>query len=165
MRPPRMTTRRWMAAVAVVALSLGGSLYAIRLKHRRDRYLALAMVHSSLEAQALRSLASAPARFDGWEHGPSSMPGGEVAEAIDRVSGQAAGGSDEQMRNVSYREDQEARERAIAPARRRLLVESRRREGERLRKQSDYHAALARKYRYAASRPWITIEPDPPEPN
>jgi hypothetical protein len=165
MRPPRMTTRRWMAAVAIVALSLGGSHYAIRLKHRRDRYLAQAMVHSSLEAQALRSLASAPARFALREPGPTSMPGDEVAGAIDRVSGLAAGGSDEHLGHVSYREDQEARERAIAPARRRILVENQRKEGERLRKQSDYHAALARKYRYAASRPWITIEPDPPEPN
>ena len=27
-----------------------------------------------------------------------------------------------------------------------------------------YHAAMARKYRYAALHPWLTIEPDPPEP-
>jgi hypothetical protein len=27
-----------------------------------------------------------------------------------------------------------------------------------------YHAALARKYRYAASHPWLPVEPDPPEP-
>jgi hypothetical protein len=27
-----------------------------------------------------------------------------------------------------------------------------------------YHAALARKYRYAASHPWLPVEPDPPRP-
>ena len=27
-----------------------------------------------------------------------------------------------------------------------------------------YHAALARKYEYAASRPWLPVLPDPPEP-
>jgi hypothetical protein len=29
---------------------------------------------------------------------------------------------------------------------------------------ADHHASLARKYERAASRPWLSIEPDPPEP-
>jgi hypothetical protein len=28
----------------------------------------------------------------------------------------------------------------------------------------EYHAKLARKYKEAASRPWLPIEPDPPKP-
>ncbi len=41
----------------------------------------------------------------------------------------------------------EIRERAVADAQR-----------------GAYHAALARKYRYAASHPWLPVEPDPPPP-
>jgi hypothetical protein len=29
---------------------------------------------------------------------------------------------------------------------------------------SDWHVQLAEKYRGAASRPWLPVEPDPPEP-
>jgi hypothetical protein len=29
---------------------------------------------------------------------------------------------------------------------------------------SKRHAALARKYRYAAAHPWLPVEPDPPKP-
>jgi hypothetical protein len=29
---------------------------------------------------------------------------------------------------------------------------------------ADYHAAMARKYERAAPFPWLTVEPDPPEP-
>jgi hypothetical protein len=30
--------------------------------------------------------------------------------------------------------------------------------------ESDWHLALAQKYRGAAARPWLPVEPDPPEP-
>ncbi len=29
---------------------------------------------------------------------------------------------------------------------------------------SEHHLVLARKYEAAASRPWLSVEPDPPEP-
>jgi hypothetical protein len=38
MRLPRMTTRRWMIAVAVLALVMGGTAYMIRLARLSDRY-------------------------------------------------------------------------------------------------------------------------------
>ena len=38
MRLPRMTTRRWMLAVAVVGLLLGGSLAFVRLKTLSRHY-------------------------------------------------------------------------------------------------------------------------------
>jgi hypothetical protein len=31
-------------------------------------------------------------------------------------------------------------------------------------RRADYHAALGRKYREAAARPWTSVEPDPPSP-
>jgi hypothetical protein len=34
----------------------------------------------------------------------------------------------------------------------------------RLRKRSNYHGSLRLRYEYAAARPWLTVAPDPPEP-
>jgi hypothetical protein len=34
----------------------------------------------------------------------------------------------------------------------------------RLMSRSDWHEAMRRKFEYAARRPWLTVEPDPPEP-
>jgi hypothetical protein len=42
MRLPRMTTRRWMVAVAVVGLLMGG----YRLKQRHDDFLSRAQYHA-----------------------------------------------------------------------------------------------------------------------
>ena len=45
MRSPRMTTRRWMVAVAVVGLIMGGIVGHERLKRRRGLLLNLARAH------------------------------------------------------------------------------------------------------------------------
>jgi hypothetical protein len=52
MRLPRMTTRRWMVAVAVVALLLGTAVIGHRLKRRHDYFLSRAQYHVSGEAGA-----------------------------------------------------------------------------------------------------------------
>ena len=58
MRVPRMTTRRWMIAVAVVGLVIGGGVW---LKQRRDYFLSLAQSHqkevasSTARGEALKS--------------------------------------------------------------------------------------------------------------
>ena len=39
MQLPRMTTRRWMVAIAIVGLVLGGAIGEYRLKRRRDAFL------------------------------------------------------------------------------------------------------------------------------
>ena len=54
MRLPRMTIRRWMIAVAIVGLLLGGAMGADRLKRRRDIFLQRAEVHELLEAAEKR---------------------------------------------------------------------------------------------------------------
>jgi hypothetical protein len=33
-----------------------------------------------------------------------------------------------------------------------------------LSRMAAYHAAMARKYKYAANHPWLPVAPDPPEP-
>jgi hypothetical protein len=47
MRLPRVTTRQWMVAVALVALTIGIALGGIRLKRQRDRHLLHAALHQS----------------------------------------------------------------------------------------------------------------------
>lgn len=80
MRLPRMTTRRWMVAVAVVSLLMGGAIGAVRLRRRHDYFLARSRQHDR-EAAMFRSweqsLASAleelpssprlPFPLDRWE--------------------------------------------------------------------------------------------------
>ena len=49
MRPPRMTTRRWMAAVGVIGLVMGGIVGGIRLKRRHEYFLSQARYFSAME--------------------------------------------------------------------------------------------------------------------
>src|SRR5689334_14760734 len=58
-----------------------GVPYAVELKQRRDRYVALAMLHSSLEAKALQWLASGPAHFAYLEPRPAPMLREDVTRA------------------------------------------------------------------------------------
>jgi hypothetical protein len=159
-----MTTRRWMIAVAVVALSLGGSLYAVRLKRKSDSCLARATWHSTMEAEALRSLARLPAQSIHADPEPAPMTNNELDWAIDRVLGIPIERRTPSEGNDRIREYQQAMRQATAPSRRRVVAEYLRRESERLRKQVKRHAALARKYRRAASHPWLPVEPDLPVP-
>jgi hypothetical protein len=95
---------------------------------------------------------------------PAPKTSNELAWAIDRVLGLPIEGWGSSEADNRLREDREAMEHAMLASRRRIQVEFRRRESELLRKRVNYHAALARKYQGAASRPWLAIAPDPPEP-
>jgi hypothetical protein len=140
-----------MVAVAVVALSLGGSLYAARLKRQRDRYLAMAALHSSIESQARGSLARVGDRYSylkrmDQERVPQSVTS-DLTMAIDLVSGLPAPGFGQREEVERFREAQAVRERAIATSRWRIEAENQRRNRESLLTRIDYHTALARKYR------------------
>jgi hypothetical protein len=70
MRPLRMTTRRWMVAVVIIGLMLGG----VRLKHRQSRLLSRAQYHEQraaflpkLESRARIICAEYPAQIAGLE--------------------------------------------------------------------------------------------------
>jgi hypothetical protein len=160
MRVPRMTTRRWMIVVAVVALSLGAYVCVARLKRQRDRYLAKATWHSGMEAESLRFMAK---RLGRPVREPKSETSDDPVTPIDPDSGLLTEGSNRHQLD-DYQADQEVRERATAAARRRILEELWQRDLEHRRKQAEYHAALARKYRDAARYPWLTVEPDPGMP-
>jgi hypothetical protein len=55
MRLPRMTTRRWMIAVAAVGLLMGGCIGGYRLKRWYDHFLDHARVHAFLEVASRRA--------------------------------------------------------------------------------------------------------------
>ena len=90
MQFPRMTTRRWMVAVLITSVFLGGLVMLRRSAH----FMRLAVLHEHT-AHHLRS-----------QTGPSADPQGV-----------------------------------------------------------DHNERLARKYQRAAARPWLPVEPEPPEPN
>ncbi len=49
MRVPRMTTRRWMVAVAIVGLMMGVAIVGYRLKWRYDYFQSRALYHDQME--------------------------------------------------------------------------------------------------------------------
>lgn len=107
MRLPRMTTRPWMIAVAVVGFGVGIE----RMADRRSRHLSRAELHevnAQYFGEGRRDLVFGPERF-----GPDGRLKKEISVALDQ--------------------------------------------------KRDYHAALARKYRLAASRPWLPVSPEPPD--
>ena len=104
---PRMTTRRWMIAVAIVGVGIGAGMLLVRSR----RYAAVAAFHAQGEAECWRIIAA--------------DEGNRLDTAIWKDW--------------------------LAYARR-------------SRKLFLYHAALRRKYEWAARRPWLPVEPDPPEP-
>jgi hypothetical protein len=83
---PRMTTRRWMIAVAVVGLLLGAIVGGRRLKQRRDYYLQLANDEARSEIYIRRVVA--------WvgSHSPVTVVGQTltVAEAVSEYEKVAA---------------------------------------------------------------------------
>src|SRR5437588_634616 len=52
MRLPRMTTRRWMIAVGISALVIGGTVLSARLTRRHDHFVSRAQDHAWKEAMA-----------------------------------------------------------------------------------------------------------------
>ena len=105
MRRPRMTTRRWMIVVGLVAAVLG----VFRLFERSYTYAYWAGRHAEAE------------RF--------CRQGINVYEAG-------------QLSRHPYTVQRIERYRRLIP----------------------FHAAMRRKYESAMHRPWLAVEPDPPEP-
>jgi hypothetical protein len=165
---PRMTTRRWMLAVAAVALSFGGWRYGVRLKHERDSRLARTTWHAREEARYRRLLAGATTRAARPEEAdPATMPPRETSAELDSVIEREFGLPAERRIEIDGHDrfkEAQARAYARAAIRRKLLDDSHQRRLESLQRQADYHVELVRKYWAAAFRPWLSVDPDPPEP-
>jgi hypothetical protein len=164
MRLPRMTTRRWMVAAMIIALALGSYREATRLKQRRDVCLMRATWHAEAEAYHRRLSTTPPTRADlEVEADQDPTPSAELDKAIEPVFDLSSERSDQAEGHERFREAQ-ARQYALADTRRQLVDDYRRKQLKYHASQADYHAGLARKYKNAASRPWLTVEPDPPPP-
>ena len=136
MRLPRMTTRRWMVAVAVMGLLMGGVVGGVRLKRRHDYFLNLVEFHVQLERQ-----------YVPWE-------------CAARNSLQQSDLTLNFLEAARHAESNDGVELGIL----RPAVEWERQSATRFAQAIAYHAAMARKYRHAARYPWLPVEPDPPEP-
>jgi hypothetical protein len=170
MRLPRMTTRRWMIVAAAIAIALGGIREAGRMKQKRDTRFMQAEWHAEAEAYHRRLSVRPPTRTDRRiEAGQEPAPIVGVAEVIEQAFGlppersKRAEGHEQSEGHDRFR-DAEARQYALSDKRNKLEEAYRQKQSKYHAEQAEYHAALARKYRDAASRPWLEIEPDPPVP-
>jgi hypothetical protein len=175
MRLPRMTTRRWMIAVAALAAILGGYREAIRLRRYRDDFLARAASH--VEAEAYHRSLVASSKSSVLRRGPVAQElaaqeltsPGQSGIALDTTvepwSGLAVEESTraEEEAHVRFREAQ-ARTHTAAVRAPMIMANLRRRQVEYHQRRAEYHAALGRKYAVAAAYPWLAVAPDPPRP-
>jgi hypothetical protein len=164
MKLPRMTIRRWMVAAAAIALAFGGH----RLKQRRGACLMRATRHAEAEAYHRRLSVRPPIRTDlrvepDLEATTSPAPSAELERAIEQEFGLRPERANRSEGGDRFREAQ-ARHYALADKLRKLVDDYRGKQSKYHAKQADYHASLARKYDHGARYPWLTIEPDPPEP-
>ena len=155
MRLPRMTTRRWMIVAAVVALTFGG----YRLKHERDWWLAMATGHANQEAYFRRVIEAYTIRCGATRRRGASggaLCGARARNLLERSNEYSApqqGGQRDLMETIVPQGHCRHPDRPIT-AEKYLEI---------LRWHADHHAELARKYRAAASRPWLPVEPRPTE--
>ena len=126
MRLPRMTTRRWMVAVLAAGLLVGGAVGGVRLKRRRDEFLARAEKHTIMEYRHKKL-----ANLDRSR----AMNMGAVESEPDLITPQAP-----------------------------LKADLLRSAADHARLGAHYES-LTRKYQHAARYPWLSVEPDPPEPD
>jgi hypothetical protein len=122
MRLPRMTTRRWMIAAAIVGLLMGGCIGGYRLKRWHEHFLDRARYHASMEMAHWKS--EYAHRELGLQHFGFD-PGSKAVRAVRAKA----------LRDIAF-----------------------------FSITAGYHAEMARKYEYAARRPWLPVELDPPEP-
>jgi len=166
-----MTTRRWMIAVGMLAIVLGGIRETVRLRRIRNEYLAAAAEHLEAEryfrtlAQRTRSTMVSGGLTSG--NSPTSLEIKSPVQKFDDRPLQMLSGEfmpAEESIDIRF---QEARARADALADRIRALHDKRREEQvaQWQRQADHHAALGRKYSSAAARPWRAVERDPREPN
>jgi hypothetical protein len=166
-----MTTRRWMVVVAALAAALGGYLEVARLIERRAEFRQRAKVHAGLEAYYHKQKPNAAyvahrKKMLESEQDLAEFEADQEAEfrrLIERMFGRSTESLAPFEEDLRFREAQARarmlRVRSIAMALDYLLKRT-----EFHQRQAQYHAVLTAKYEAAASRPWLSVAPDPPPP-
>jgi hypothetical protein len=165
MRLPHMTTRRWMVAVAAIAVAIGGYREARRLMRERDRRIAIANRHADAGAYYRGLIGTLARRMSlGQRTGPQPPAvNGELSMVIEHEFGLRLNQPPESSVDHRFQQAQE-RSYGFTAIRQQVLDDYNRRHSQGHAKQARYHARLERKYRRAARYPWLPVEPDPPEP-
>jgi tetratricopeptide (TPR) repeat protein len=154
LRLMRFTVRRMMIAIAALAITLGASIEAVRLKRQRDEFLKRAAEEAKYESDDLQ-----------WERFlTESAESEESRSEQDKLARSAFKGST----GLSEKRSQIL---AVLEAQQSIWAAESRIETARQRDQAKlhasgaaYHAALKRKYERAAMSNWSSVEPDAPPP-
>jgi hypothetical protein len=168
MHHPRMTTRRWMIAVAILSIALGASVWASRLKLTRDEFSTRATWHAAQETYYRRLVAdSAKVPVSRRIPAPPQEPPPQTITApvrtIERWFGLPESHSTPAEGDDRFKAAQ-ARSGELSARGEMLWAKYVQRQAEYNQRKLEYHTALRRKYIAAAGRPWLTIDPDPPKP-
>jgi hypothetical protein len=142
MRWPRFRLRTLLIVVAVAALLTEGGFWIARVKGHADLRWETASLYDAMAGNYRRDerlfLRSAVAYAEG-------------AERYARMSEEARDGD----RASRWREQSASLRKSMSRSRADAALCSRR---------AGHYEQLARKYRRLAARPWLPLEPDPPEP-
>jgi hypothetical protein len=146
MRLPRLRLRLWgaMAVIAAIGLYLGAYINVPRLRKLIPIYRGRAESHAWLEQQARYQLHDESECLAFW-----SALANERQKKADTLGAPKPDGVESWAELVS-----QAREQAAWHAR---LISS-------WDKKAQYHARMRQKWQRSARYPWLSVEPDPPEP-
>jgi tetratricopeptide (TPR) repeat protein len=141
-----------MIAIAALAIVLGTSIEAIRLKRWRDESLRRAQAHAQYERSYLA--------FEEFSRGMAKLYS-DSAQKFEKRS--SPGVLSRLLGFKSWPEIAEFQSK-VAEREKASAIEERDRAAK-FAEAAAYHSALKRKYLGAASRPWLFVEPDPPPPD
>lgn len=150
MRIPRMTTRRWKVAVAIVAMLLAAAMVIDR---RRESFRRLALRWADDEAIYSHELSIILPDPPGQNKARDFIHA--VGEAVDvdlRGTGLPESRVEPVVRVAEF-ELPQRRNEGISPSR-----------VEWIRRRAEYAVQLKLKYEHATRYPWLPVEPDPPLP-
>jgi hypothetical protein len=159
----RLSTRRWLAIVAVFSILLGASVTTWRLWHLRELYQERALFHdqeASLAQSVLESMSLLREAYSGIpDPEPSALD--EMHKALDPEGRRRLDElikTDPEMQQVvaSMQRQREAQKDLLQPLNEVL---------EAARAELPYHQDLQRKYEWAAAHPWLPVAPDPARPS
>src|SRR4051794_7738214 len=109
MRVPRMTTRRWMAMIAAIAVAFGGYFEVVRLKQLSDEYLRRS--HRHVAAEGLHRRLGSPAGEIARERKKAEQAERAIVRetvepdrAVERMLGLAAADPAPPERDVAFEE-------------------------------------------------------------